>query len=114
MDYSLLVGIHDINRGNADRIRDNTLSVFEPNLRTLNRRATATTRNLKHTIGKDVFVKSDLRQLGPSTSKLPDQAPPEYLSFNLDVVTVYSMLMRVGSNQQIRKTCLERNCILLD
>lgn len=77
MDYSLLVGIHDITRGNADNIRDNTLSVFEPNLRTLNRRATATTRNLKHALAKDAFVKQDLRQLGPSSSKLPDQAPPE-------------------------------------
>ncbi|KAF9993540.1 Phosphatidylinositol-4-phosphate 5-kinase [Entomortierella chlamydospora] len=30
MDYSLLVGIHDIERGNKDNIRDNTLKVFNP------------------------------------------------------------------------------------
>ncbi|KAF9358844.1 Phosphatidylinositol-4-phosphate 5-kinase [Mortierella sp. AD094] len=30
MDYSLLVGIHDIERGNKDNIRDNTLKVFQP------------------------------------------------------------------------------------
>ncbi|KAF9355716.1 Phosphatidylinositol-4-phosphate 5-kinase [Mortierella sp. AD094] len=30
MDYSLLVGIHDIERGNRDNIRDNTLKVFHP------------------------------------------------------------------------------------
>ncbi|KAF9108169.1 Phosphatidylinositol-4-phosphate 5-kinase [Mortierella sp. AM989] len=30
MDYSLLVGIHDIERGNKDNIRDNTLKVFHP------------------------------------------------------------------------------------
>ena len=29
MDYSLLIGIHDMNRGNRDNIRDATLSVFE-------------------------------------------------------------------------------------
>ncbi|KAF9381587.1 Phosphatidylinositol-4-phosphate 5-kinase [Mortierella sp. AD011] len=30
MDYSLLIGIHDIERGNKDNIRDNTLKVFQP------------------------------------------------------------------------------------
>ncbi|KAG0307400.1 Phosphatidylinositol-4-phosphate 5-kinase [Dissophora globulifera] len=30
MDYSLLIGIHDIERGNKDNIRDNTLKVFNP------------------------------------------------------------------------------------
>jgi len=30
MDYSLLVGIHDISRGNDDKLRDKTLQVFQP------------------------------------------------------------------------------------
>ncbi|KAI1315591.1 Phosphatidylinositol-4-phosphate 5-kinase [Mortierella claussenii] len=30
MDYSLLIGIHDVERGNRDNIRDNTLKVFYP------------------------------------------------------------------------------------
>ncbi|KAF9420904.1 Phosphatidylinositol-4-phosphate 5-kinase, partial [Entomortierella beljakovae] len=30
MDYSLLIGIHDVARGNKDNIRDSTLKVFHP------------------------------------------------------------------------------------
>jgi 1-phosphatidylinositol-4-phosphate 5-kinase len=30
MDYYLLIGIHDLERGNEDKLRDKTLQVFEP------------------------------------------------------------------------------------
>lgn len=30
MDYSMLVGIHDLSRGNQDNLRDKTLQVFQP------------------------------------------------------------------------------------
>ena len=29
MDYSLLVGIHDMNRGNSENLRDGLLTVFQ-------------------------------------------------------------------------------------
>ncbi|KIY64547.1 SAICAR synthase-like protein [Cylindrobasidium torrendii FP15055 ss-10] len=32
MDYSLLVGIHNMRRGNRDNVRKNTLKVFEPDI----------------------------------------------------------------------------------
>lgn len=30
MDYSLLVGVHDMSKGNEDKLRDKTLQVFQP------------------------------------------------------------------------------------
>ncbi|KAJ1342827.1 hypothetical protein BSLG_002646 [Batrachochytrium salamandrivorans] len=77
MDYSLLVGLHDVIKGNRDNIRDLTLSVFEPNPETLSRRATASTRGSKAQVIKKAMVESDIMQLGPSTSRLPDNVPPD-------------------------------------
>ncbi|KAJ6577316.1 SAICAR synthase-like protein [Mycena capillaripes] len=42
MDYSLLIGIHKMERGNRDNVRRNTLKVFSPDI-PITRRATAAT-----------------------------------------------------------------------
>jgi len=38
MDYSLLVGCHNLNKGNIDNIRDSTLSIIEPIPKSLNKK----------------------------------------------------------------------------
>ncbi|KAI8350379.1 hypothetical protein BD560DRAFT_337586 [Blakeslea trispora] len=39
MDYSLMVGVHDIIRGNKDNVRNSTLQFFQPNTKLAERRA---------------------------------------------------------------------------
>ncbi|KAI8913415.1 hypothetical protein EDD86DRAFT_268912, partial [Gorgonomyces haynaldii] len=74
MDYSLLIGIHDTVKGNNDHIRDQTLSVYEPSPETLSRRATSFSNRSSLKYMKKT---TELVQLGPSTSKLPEIVPQE-------------------------------------
>ncbi|KAJ1977358.1 Phosphatidylinositol-4-phosphate 5-kinase [Dimargaris xerosporica] len=72
MDYSLLLGIHDMSRGNKDNIRDNTLAVFEPNAdavayQPINRRSS------KIMAMRKAIVQSDPVSLEEAGSALPDQ-----------------------------------------
>ncbi|KAJ8082019.1 Phosphatidylinositol-4-phosphate 5-kinase [Marasmius tenuissimus] len=48
MDYSLLVGIHNMQRGNRDNVRRRTLKVFDPDI-PLKRHATTSVHNLSKT-----------------------------------------------------------------
>ncbi|KAJ3210425.1 Phosphatidylinositol-4-phosphate 5-kinase [Dinochytrium kinnereticum] len=93
MDYSLLVGYHDLVKGNADNIRDTTLAVFEPNPETLSRLHHSTTlpqtpvttstirRGSKASAMRRTLAESDPVRLGPSSSRLPDDSPPERSGF---------------------------------
>ncbi|KAJ1548679.1 Phosphatidylinositol-4-phosphate 5-kinase, partial [Cladochytrium tenue] len=125
MDYSLLIGCHDMATGNNRKIRDNTLAVFEPNLAnitmgTRHRRSNSaglginTTNVQLPSTGASSPISSPaplssgpigysgptptaptnedslatmrrllsettdpVRLLGPSTSRLPEELPPE-------------------------------------
>lgn len=80
MDYSLLVGIHDMVKGNKENIRDQTLSVFEPDQEVM-ARAASTIKNKKR-VSKSMAIKKMLSEydpmaLGPSTSQFPETTPEE-------------------------------------
>ncbi|KAJ3089317.1 Phosphatidylinositol-4-phosphate 5-kinase [Quaeritorhiza haematococci] len=83
MDYSLLVGIHDMVKGNKENIRDNTLSVYEPNPETLARSTSAYEKEKKRgsrssTIMRKISDGSDGLFAGTTSgSLLPDETPEE-------------------------------------
>lgn len=123
MDYSLLVGWHNLRLGNTQNLRDLTLSVFEPQLATgpLNSpladggnsgqlisnatssmppapavefepRKPPSKRSSRLSALRILIAESDPVQLGPSTSKLPEQPLEErkYCPFYQDDGGFYS------------------------
>lgn len=86
MDYSLLVGIHDLEKGNEENLRDRTLQVFQPGgdeadpsqtpqpvTRTDSKLENARkAKELRHMIINQRPV-----PLGSSNSKMPDELPDE-------------------------------------
>lgn len=89
MDYSLLVGIHDLEKGNEENLRDKTLQVFQPGgdaapepqvnmlTRTPSKLENARqARQLRQIIKKEKPVPMD-----KSTSKMPDEMLEERKNF---------------------------------
>ncbi|ORX92406.1 SAICAR synthase-like protein [Basidiobolus meristosporus CBS 931.73] len=72
MDYSLLVGLHNKQRGNKDNIRDNTLSVFEPDTDILERQSVQKRGSFHPGAVRKMIEESDPIALGPSASTLPE------------------------------------------
>ncbi|KAI8988366.1 hypothetical protein BDF20DRAFT_904988 [Mycotypha africana] len=75
MDYSLLIGIHDMLRGNKDNIRDTTLQTFHPNTKLVQRRNTLMNRKsskaqvVRTAIAEATFNKLDASKLPGDTQE---------------------------------------------
>ncbi|KAF2399941.1 SAICAR synthase-like protein [Trichodelitschia bisporula] len=86
MDYSLLVGIHDLQRGNEDKLRDKTLQVFQPGgdnaVETVQSNTLTRTPSKLETARKAKELRQTLRTEKPipmeqTGSKMPDDLPIE-------------------------------------
>ncbi|KAI9319917.1 hypothetical protein BX666DRAFT_2018084 [Dichotomocladium elegans] len=72
MDYSLLIGIHDLTRGNKEKIRASTLQFFEPDTKTAERRAsTMKRRESRVEVYQNAIAQTKFDRL--NTSELPDE-----------------------------------------
>ncbi|KAI9489075.1 hypothetical protein BDB00DRAFT_845107 [Zychaea mexicana] len=72
MDYSLLIGIHNMVRGNKENIRDSTLQFFEPDTKRAERRASLMNRRQS----KAQVYRKAIAQTNPDrldASELPDE-----------------------------------------
>ena len=58
MDYSLLLGIHYVSRGNAENIRSTTLSVYQPR--------TGLQRTLSKRMAREALFQAEPRRLSAS------------------------------------------------
>lgn len=88
MDYSLLVGIHDINRGNEENLRDKTLQIFEPggdsaepHLNMLARTPSKLENSRQARQLRQIIKNEKPVPMDKSTSKMPDEMLEERKNF---------------------------------
>jgi len=84
MDYSLLVGCHNMTKGNQENIRDRTLSIIEPNPESLSKQSAMISNNHRNSKAIAIvraFAESNPVALGPSSSSLPSDTPEERKHF---------------------------------
>ncbi|KAF8921309.1 SAICAR synthase-like protein [Mucidula mucida] len=86
MDYSLLVGIHNMRRGNRDNLRKNTLKVFEPEFPLSHghrRRPTFSGTSIAHFSSEAIAMRRAMRESDPKriASQLPDEDTGERQHF---------------------------------
>ncbi|KAF8591368.1 SAICAR synthase-like protein [Ramaria rubella] len=76
MDYSLLVGVHNMQRGNRDNLRSNTLKVFSPDVPRMRRKSSQVNAKREEAFAiRKAMRESDPKALGAETTKLPDEEP---------------------------------------
>ncbi len=75
MDYSLLLGVHELERGNKEKIRDRTLSIFEPNASEVNqiKRTSTDTSTAEKRCSSD--LRNALINTKPITARLSENLP---------------------------------------
>ncbi|KAI0075582.1 SAICAR synthase-like protein [Panus rudis PR-1116 ss-1] len=83
MDYSLLVGIHNMERGNRDNVRSNTLKVFSPEVPPIRRKPAQSKGALspEAIAMRRIMQESDPKSLGSATIKLPEEDTGERQHF---------------------------------
>ncbi|CAL1698694.1 unnamed protein product [Somion occarium] len=83
MDYSLLVGIHNMERGNRDNVRSSTLKVFSPDMPMIRRKPTQVKgpSSPEAIAMRRIMRESDPQRLGSATIKLPDEDTGERQHF---------------------------------
>lgn len=89
MDYSLLVGIHDLGRGNEENLRDKTLQIFqpggerneEPQANMLMRTPSKMENQRKARELRQIIKKEKPVPMDKSTSKMPDEMLEERKNF---------------------------------
>jgi len=74
MDYSLLVGIHNMQRGNRDNVRRNTLKVFSPDIPVRRKPMQLKGGKSPEAIAmRRAMRESDPKRLGKGTIRLPEE-----------------------------------------
>lgn len=74
MDYSLLVGIHHMRRGNKENVRSNTLKVFSPTVPSIHRKSTVKGSRSPEAIAmRRAMRESDPKRLGSAVLQLPEE-----------------------------------------
>ncbi|KAG8907139.1 Phosphatidylinositol-4-phosphate 5-kinase [Tulasnella sp. 403] len=82
MDYSLLIGTHNMQRGNRDNLRRNTLKVFSPAVPTRRPTSSQVTSRSEASAIRRAMRQSDPKALGTSSHAiLPDEDPEDKQAF---------------------------------
>ncbi|KAI0743821.1 SAICAR synthase-like protein [Daedaleopsis nitida] len=81
MDYSLLIGIHNMRRGNRDNVRRNTLRVFAPDMPLISRKKTKGPKSPEAIALRRIMREADPQSLGDTTIVLPEEDTGERQHF---------------------------------